>query len=101
MAVKPLYYKEAGLDPWKADVVMVKNFFPFLLFFAPLMRDVIFVRTAGVTDLDAAFVLDFAGPVHPRDRVEEWEGTDRRRRALHMTASPSTTSWRPQPAAAA
>jgi len=99
MAVKPFYYKEAGLDPWKADVVMVKNFFPFLLFFAPLMRDVIFVRTAGVTDLDAAFVLDFAGPVHPRDRVEEWESTDRRRRALHL--SPPSTAWRPQTAAAA
>jgi microcystin degradation protein MlrC len=101
MAVKPLYYKEAGLDPWKADVVMVKNFFPFLLFFAPLMRDVVFVRTAGVTDLDAAFALDFAGPVHPRDRVEEWESTDRRRRALRMPTSPSTTSRRPQTAAAA
>jgi microcystin degradation protein MlrC len=101
MAVKPLYYKEAGLDPWKADVVMVKNFFPFLLFFAPLMRDVIFVRTAGVTDLDAAFVLDFAGPVHPRDRVDAWQDTDRRRRALRMPSSPSTTSWRAQPAAAA
>jgi microcystin degradation protein MlrC len=99
MAVKPLYYKEAGLNPWTADVVMVKNFFPFLLFFAPLMRDVIFVRTAGVTDFDAAFTLDFAGPVHPRDRVEEWESTDRRRRALHAT--PPSTMWRTQRTAAA
>jgi microcystin degradation protein MlrC len=99
MAVKPLYYKEAGLNPWTADVVMVKNFFPFLLFFAPLMRDVIFVRTAGVTDFDAAFALDFAGPVHPRDRVEEWQSTDRRRRALHAT--PPSTMWRAQRSAAA
>lgn len=99
MAVKPAYYSQAGLDPWKADVVMVKNFFPFLLFFAPLMRDVIFVRTAGVTDFDAAFVLDFAGPVHPRDRVDEWEPTDRRRRAHQRPAAAST--WQPQPAAAA
>jgi microcystin degradation protein MlrC len=91
MAVKPAYYAEAGLNPWKADVVMVKNFFPFLLFFAPLMRDVIFVKTAGVTDFDAAFGLEFTDPVSPRDVVDEWRGTDARRRAL------PTTTARPQP----
>jgi microcystin degradation protein MlrC len=93
MAVKPAYYAEAGLNPWKADVVVVKNFFPFLLFFAPLMRDVIFVKTAGVTDFDAAFSLEFTDPVSPRDVVNEWRGTDARRRAL------PTTLARPQPIA--
>jgi len=86
LAVKPGYYKDAGLDPWRADVVMVKNFFPFLLFFAPLMRDVVFVRTAGVTDFDAAFVLDFTDPMHPRDHVVDWRATDARRRALPLTS---------------
>lgn len=80
LAVRPAYYTAVGLNPWHADVVMVKNFFPFLLFFAPMMRDVIFVRTRGITDFDAAFGLRFAGAVHPRDRVKEWQSTDRRRR---------------------
>ena len=84
MAVKPSYFKDAGLNPWKADVIVVKNFFPFLLFFAPLMRDVIFVKTAGVTDFDAAFGLDFTDPVTPRDVVNSWRETDERRRALRF-----------------
>ena len=82
LAMRPAYYKAAGLDPWKADVVVVKNFFPFLLFFAPLMRDVVFVRTAGVTDFDASFALTFTDPVHPRDSVRDWRATDERRRSL-------------------
>jgi microcystin degradation protein MlrC len=82
LAIRPGYYKAVGLNPWSADVVMVKNFFPFLLFFAPMMRDVIFVRTQGMTDFDAAFGLRFAGPIHPRDRVDEWQSSDRRRRGL-------------------
>jgi microcystin degradation protein MlrC len=92
MAVKPAYYKEAGLDPWKADVVVVKNFFPFLLFFAPLMRDVIFVKTDGVTDFDAAFTLTFSDPVSPRDPVIDWRDTDARRRALSATLDPAAPS---------
>lgn len=91
LAVKPGYYKDAGLDPWKADIVMVKNFFPFLLFFAPLMRDVIFVRTSGVTDFDASFVIEFAGPMHPRDQVLDWRPTDQRRRALPLSSSSSSS----------
>jgi microcystin degradation protein MlrC len=93
LAVRPLYYAHAGLDPWKADVVVVKNFFPFLLFFAPLMRDVIFVRSGGVTDFDASFALDFFGPVHPRDKVDDWHEADvRRRTRAPLTAGASTTT---------
>jgi microcystin degradation protein MlrC len=90
LVVRPLYYKAAGLNPWKADVVVVKNFFPFLLFFAPLMRDVIFVRTAGVTDFDAAFALTFEGPVHPRDKVDDWREADLRRRTKTTLTSTSS-----------
>lgn len=80
MVMKPDFYAQVGLDPWKADVVMVKNFFPFLLFFLPMNRKTIFVRTKGVTDFDAAFGLTFDGPVHPRDRVDDWRARDRERR---------------------
>jgi microcystin degradation protein MlrC len=80
MVMKPDFYADVGLDPWKADVVMVKNFFPFLLFFLPMNRKTIFVRTRGVTDFDAAFGLTFDGPVHPRDPVPDWRERDRARR---------------------
>ena len=80
MVMRPSFYREVGLSPWKADIVMVKNFFPFLLFFLPMNRKTLFVRTRGATDFDAAFRLEFDGPVHPRDPVDDWRPRDRLRR---------------------
>ncbi len=82
LAAMPAFYEDVGLDPWKADVVVVKNFFPFLVFFAKYMRKAIYVRTGGTTDFDAALELPFDGPVWPRDRVLEWRTADARRRRV-------------------
>ena len=83
MVMRPSFYTEVGLDPWKADIVMVKNFFPFLMFFLPYNRKTIFVRTRGTTDFDAAFQLPFDGPMHPRDR-----GRRLARRAIALRRGP-------------
>jgi microcystin degradation protein MlrC len=91
-AIRPAFYETAGLSVMAADVVIVKNFFPFLMFFLPYSRKTLFVKTAGVTDFDAAYDLDFAGPIHPRDWVTEWRPTDQRRR--------KRASTKPAPAAA-
>lgn len=82
MVMMPAFYTDVGLRIWDADIVVVKNFFPFRMFFLPYARKTIYVKTGGITDLDAAFVLPFAGPVHPRDRVDEWRTTDARRRGV-------------------
>jgi microcystin degradation protein MlrC len=82
MVMRPSFYTEVGLDPWHADIVMVKNFFPFLMFFLPYNRKTIFVRTRGTTDFDAAFQLPFDGPMHPRDPVDDWHARDRLRRGV-------------------
>jgi len=80
MVMRPSFYTEVGLSPWHADIVMVKNFFPFLMFFLPYNRKTVFVRTHGTTDFDAAFQLSFDGPMHPRDPVDDWHPRDRQRR---------------------
>lgn len=82
ITIKPSFFQGVGLDPWKADIVVVKNFFPFLLFFAPMNRKTIFVKTHGVTDFDAARQLTFDGPVHPFGAVSDWRAADARRRGL-------------------
>ncbi|HVV81958.1 MAG TPA: M81 family metallopeptidase [Kofleriaceae bacterium] len=82
MVMRPAFYKDVGLSIWDADIVVVKNFFPFLLFFAPYNRKTLFVRTRGATDFDAAYRLTFDGPIHPRDPVDDWRPRDRLRRGL-------------------
>lgn len=82
LVIRPLFYKEAGLSPLAADVIVVKNFFPFLMFFALIMRKVLFVRTSGTTDFDLPNSLEFRGNVHPKDEVGDWRVEDRRRRGI-------------------
>ena len=82
IVMRPSFFRNAGLNPWKADVLVVKNFFPFRLFFLALSRKTIYVTTGGITDMNAAFEIDFAGPVHPKDQVRDWREADRRRRAI-------------------
>jgi len=82
MAMKPAFYGDLGLDPWRADMVVVKSMFPFRLYFLGHNRKTIYARTKGVTDFDAMHQVDFNDPVHPRDPVELWRPTDRRRRGV-------------------
>jgi microcystin degradation protein MlrC len=91
MVMRPSFYTGVGLSPWKADIVMVKNFFPFLMFFLPYNRKTLFVRTHGTTDFDAAFQLRFDGPMHPRDVVDDWRERDRARRGLEPGGPAVTT----------
>jgi microcystin degradation protein MlrC len=87
MVMRPSFYTEVGLDPWRADIVIVKNFFPFLMYFLPYSRKTIFVRTRGTTDFDAAFSLTFDGPIHPRDPIDTWRDRDQLRRGLSAPSS--------------
>jgi len=82
LTIRPSFFSDVGLDPWKADVLVVKNFFPFRLFFLPHSRKTIYVKTKGRTDIDAAFTLDFTEPLFPIEDVQEWRPTDARRRGL-------------------
>ncbi len=82
MVMRPSFYTQVGLSLWKADIAVVKNFFPFLMFFLPYNRKTLFVRTHGTTDFDAAFQLRFDGPMHPRDVVDDWRPRDRLRRGV-------------------
>ncbi len=86
LAMKPSFYSELGLSPWAADIVVVKSFFPFRLYFLAHNRQTFYVRTHGVTDLDAATTLRFNDPVHPAQQVSDWRPADRRRRSESQTA---------------
>jgi microcystin degradation protein MlrC len=82
LVMKPAFYQDVGLDPWKADVIVVKSLFPWRLFFAPMNRKSLYVKTKGASDLDLVTQLDFNDPVHPRDPVVDWRPADRRRRGV-------------------
>lgn len=73
-AFKPSFFTKLGLSLWKADVVVVKNLFPFRLFFWLYNRRTIYVETKGVTNIDV-FQLEYKHiprPIYPLDNIENW-----------------------------
>lgn len=80
LAMQPAFYKDVGLDPWKADMVIVKSLFPFRWFFLASNRKSIYARTQGVTDFDWVHRIQRARPVWPRNDIDDWRPADRERR---------------------
>jgi len=51
-SVKPSFWSDLGLDPWKADVIVVKSLFHFRFYYLAICRRAIYVKTRGLTDLN-------------------------------------------------
>jgi microcystin degradation protein MlrC len=90
MVMRPAFYTDLGLSIWRADIVVVKSFFPFLMYFLLYSRKTLYARTRGRSDFDAAFQLAFDGPIHPRDAIDDWRERDRARRGLAPAAATPT-----------
>lgn len=82
LPLKPSFYGDLGLSPWRADLVVVKNFFHYRIYYLAMNRKSIPIMTRGATDLGLASTIPTNDPVHPRDPVADWRPADRRRRGL-------------------
>jgi len=70
----PKEFKSLGLDPWKADIVVVKNLFPFRYNFLLYNRKTVNVMSPGLSNTDV-FGLKYRNiprPIYPLDKVEDW-----------------------------
>ena len=76
-ANKPDFFTDLGLDVWAADVVVVKNLFPFRFNFIAMNRGTLNVETPGTTSVDV-FGLGYQKvprPIYPLDPVESWRSS--------------------------
>jgi microcystin degradation protein MlrC len=72
--MQPDFYTDLGLDLWKADIAVVKNLFPFRIWFLLYNRKTINVATPGTTNIDI-FDLKYHNitrPIYPLDKVDSW-----------------------------
>lgn len=82
IALGPKFFRHVGLRPRDQDVCVVKSWVAFQFYFALHNRQSHWVRTRGVTDLEALRTLSFDVPVHPLVEVDDWRPADRIRRGL-------------------
>lgn len=67
-------FPEVGLSLWKADVVVVKNLFPFRFRYWKFNRKTVNVITHGVTNVNV-FELPYSTiprPIFPLDEITDW-----------------------------
>ena len=70
----PAYFSDLGLSLWKADIVVVKNLFPFRYKYLLYNRKTVNVITPGVTSVDI-FNLKYTQiprPIYPLDQIDTW-----------------------------
>ena len=73
-AWSPAACTELGLSLWKAEIVVVKNLFPFRYRFLLYNRKTVNVMTSGTTDIDV-FSLKYTTiprPIYPLDEIDTW-----------------------------
>ena len=73
-AFSPKFFKRLGLSLWKADIVVVKNLFPFRILYSLYNRKTFNVSTSGTTELDV-FRLNYKKiprPIYPLDDMADW-----------------------------
>ncbi len=72
---KPAFFRNLGLSPWKADIIVVKNLFPFRLFYFWYNRQTLNVATNGTTNLDVHQLAytKIPRPIYPLDEIEDWQ----------------------------
>lgn len=80
--LQPRFWREIGLDPWKADAIVQRSFFHYRFFYAWVNRKNIGVQTAGASDLENIKHRQFDQPVWPSANVCDWRPFDRIRRGL-------------------
>jgi len=71
---RPEFYTDLGLNLWDADIVAVKNLFPFRINYLLYNRRTINVGAPGVTNVDV-FEIDYQHvprPIYPLDDIDDW-----------------------------
>lgn len=72
----PDYFSDLGLSLWKADIVVVKNLFPFRYKYLLYNRKTVNVITPGVTSVDVKRLkyTRIPRPIYPLDReIKSWK----------------------------
>jgi microcystin degradation protein MlrC len=73
-AATPRFFTDLGLRPGRADVVVVKNLFPFRFNFLAVNRGTLDVETPGTSGVNV-FELGYRNvprPIYPLDDLESW-----------------------------
>lgn len=77
LSAHPRYFREVGLDPRRADLILQKSFFQYRILYAGISHHHIPLASPGPTDLHAAARRPLPQPTWPSHDVPDWRPFDR------------------------
>jgi microcystin degradation protein MlrC len=82
LPVSPRFWRDLGLDPRRADVLIQKNFFHYRMFYATTSWTHVGVISDGATSLARVRSRTYQVPTYPAQQPERWQTHDATLRAL-------------------
>ncbi|MFO0614001.1 MAG: M81 family metallopeptidase [Polyangiaceae bacterium] len=76
LPIHPKFWRELGVDPRKADVMVQKNFFHYRIFYALTSFAHVPVITEGATSFERVVSRPYAVPTHPKHALDGWRDAD-------------------------
>lgn len=77
LPIHPKFWRELGLDPRQADVIVQKNFFHYRMFYAATSFSHLPVVTDGATSLSRVRTREYRVPTFPGQDPGDWRLSDR------------------------
>ncbi len=70
----PADFKDLGLSIWKADIVVVKNLFPFRYNYLLYNRKTVNVVSPGLSNINPSALnyVNIPRPIYPLDKIDSW-----------------------------
>jgi microcystin degradation protein MlrC len=72
LPIHPKFWRELGLNPRKADLMVTKNFFHYRIFHLTTSFAHLAVRSEGATNLRRLHQRTYAVPMHPAVQLSDW-----------------------------
>ena len=94
LPIHPSFWRELGLVPRRADLIVQKNFFHYRMFYATTSFKHIPVVSAGATSFERVLERDYSVPTHPQTKLDDWRRYDPLLRSPErvVTSAPITSA---------
>jgi microcystin degradation protein MlrC len=76
LPIHPKFWRELGVDPRKADLIVQKNFFHYRIFYAAISFVHIPTVSFGATSFDRVRSRKYRVPMHPAAQLADWRPSD-------------------------
>lgn len=90
LPIHPKFWRDLGIDPRRADVMVQKNFFHYRMFHLTTSFRHLPVKSRGATSFDRVRTRSYPVPMQPAVRLDDWRPWDAKLRTAPRVSAAAT-----------